>query len=137
MTLLDLGGAADHITLSTPGCPVRAPVQTSPEILPGISVECFPGHTASMLAVHIHSGAQHACYIGDLIPTSAHLDPSWGMAYDLDPLRVIAERKRFYARAIPEQWWVLFPHDHVIPAAQLTLNQKGKPVVARQLGHSR
>lgn len=113
MTLLDL--AAD----------------ATADICPGISVEVFPGHTAQMMAVHIQppgSAAPHACYIGDLIPTAHHLDPTWVMGYDLDPLRCIEERKRFYARAIPEQWTVLFTHDHDTPLAKIVMNEKGKPV---------
>ncbi len=104
-------------------------LRASSTICPGISVELFPGHTAQLMAVHIQSGGEHACYISDLIPTSAHLDPTWVMGYDLDPLRSIAERKRFYERAIPEQWLVLFTHDHRTPMARIGLNEKGKPVV--------
>ena len=100
-------------------------------ICPGIAVELFPGHTAHMMAVHIESAGQHACYAGDLIPTAHHLDPTWVMGYDLDPLRCIQERKRFHARAIPEQWLVLFTHDHDTPMARIALNDKGKPVVGR------
>ncbi len=96
-------------------------------ITPGIRVELVHGHTDSMLAVHIESCGQHACYIGDLMPTTHHLDPTWVMGYDLYPLTVIEERKRFLARAIPEQWLVLFTHDHQVPAAYLTLNDRGKP----------
>jgi glyoxylase-like metal-dependent hydrolase (beta-lactamase superfamily II) len=104
------------------------------EICPGISVEVFPGHTAQMMAVHIESRAaggtvQHACYISDLIPTSAHLDPTWVMGYDLDPVETIAQRKRFYQRAIPEGWLVLFTHDHDTPMARIGVNEKGKPIV--------
>jgi glyoxylase-like metal-dependent hydrolase (beta-lactamase superfamily II) len=98
------------------------------EIVPGIRVELFPGHTATMLGVHIESAGRHACYIGDLIPTTHHLDPTWVMGYDLDPLTCIDQRKRFLAQAIPEQWLVLFTHDHHIPAARLTLNEKGRPI---------
>ena len=110
------------------------PGETWP-IVPGISVECFPGHTAQLLAVHIESGGTgsggpHACYISDLIPTSAHLDITWVMGYDLDPVTCIAERKRFYQRAIPEKWLVLFTHDHHTPFAHIQLNEKGKPVIA-------
>ena len=109
------------------------PGETNP-IVPGISVECFPGHTSQLLAIHIEpgepgSGGPHACYISDLIPTSAHLDVTWVMGYDLDPITCIAERKRFYARAIPEQWLVLFTHDHHTPFAHIGLNDKGKPAV--------
>lgn len=108
-------------------------IRANPEIVPGISVEEFPGHTAQMLGIHIESTAhggsyEHACYIGDLIPTAHHLDPTWVIGYDLDPVRCIAERKRFYQRAIPEQWTVLFTHDHHTPAAKVVLNEKGKPV---------
>jgi glyoxylase-like metal-dependent hydrolase (beta-lactamase superfamily II) len=99
------------------------------QILPGISVEMLPGHTATMLGVHIESGGQHACYVGDLIPTTHHLDPTWVMGYDLYPLSCIATRKRFYERAIPEKWLVLFTHDHATPMARIGVNEKGKPVV--------
>ena len=108
-------------------------IKADPTICPGISVELFPGHTAQLMAVHIESSAggvvQHACYISDLIPTSAHLDPTWVMGYDLDPVECIAQRKRFYQRAIPENWLVLFTHDHERPMARIGLNEKGRPVV--------
>jgi glyoxylase-like metal-dependent hydrolase (beta-lactamase superfamily II) len=111
-----------------------AVIRANPEVCPGVSVEVYPGHTAQLMAVHIesrsHGGAtQHACYISDLIPTSAHLDPTWVMGYDLDPLECIAQRKRFYQRAIPENWLVLFTHDHETPMGRIGLNDKGKPVL--------
>jgi glyoxylase-like metal-dependent hydrolase (beta-lactamase superfamily II) len=102
-------------------------IRANPAIVPGVWLEVFAGHTAQMMGVHIESCGQHACYIGDLIPTSHHVEPTWVMGYDLDPITCIAERKRFLARAIPEQWTVLFTHDHYIPAATLSLNDKGKP----------
>jgi len=121
-----------------------AAIRADGAICEGISVELFPGHTAQMMGVHIEplravesrpagsgtgfGGTPHACYISDLIPTAHHLDPTWVMGYDLDPLRCIEERKRFYARAIPEQWLVLFTHDHETPMARIELNDKGKPV---------
>jgi glyoxylase-like metal-dependent hydrolase (beta-lactamase superfamily II) len=81
------------------------------EIVPGISVEVFPGHTRDMQAILIQSGGQTACYISDLIPTSAHLDLNWVMAFDLYPLASIESRKRYYSRAIPEKWLTMFTHD--------------------------
>ena len=73
-----------------------------------------------MLAINIDSGGKRACYISDLIPTSAHLDITWVMGYDLDPLTCIQQRKRFYARAIQEEWLVLFTHDHHTPLGHVT-----------------
>jgi glyoxylase-like metal-dependent hydrolase (beta-lactamase superfamily II) len=111
-----------------------ASIRANPEVCPGVSVEVFAGHTAQMMAVHIESrahggAAEHACYISDLIPTSAHLDPTWVMGYDLDPLETIVQRKRFYSRAIPERWLVLFTHDHETPMGRIGLDEKGKPVL--------
>jgi glyoxylase-like metal-dependent hydrolase (beta-lactamase superfamily II) len=99
------------------------------EIVPGIRVEMYPGHTAQLMAVHIDSGGRRACYISDLIPTSAHLDITWAMGYDLDPLRVIEERKRFYAQAVAQDWLVLFTHDHHTPMGYLEWNERGRPVL--------
>jgi glyoxylase-like metal-dependent hydrolase (beta-lactamase superfamily II) len=109
-------------------------IRGCPEVCPGISVEVFPGHTAQLMAVHIESkaaggAAEHACYVSDLIPTAAHLDPTWVMGYDLNPVETIAQRKRFYERAIPEGWLVLFTHDHEVPVARIGVNEKGRPVV--------
>lgn len=108
------------------------PVQTSLEVVPGVMLEPLPGHTRHLLGVHFedraHGGAaEHACYPGDLFPTHNHLDPTWVMSFDLDPLTCIEERKRFLARAIPENWLVLFTHDHAVPGAHLRWNEKGKP----------
>ena len=99
------------------------------EIVPGISCELFPGHTAQLMAIHIDSGGRRATYISDLLPTSAHLDTTWVMGYDLYPLTCIEERKRFYRRAIPEQWLVLFTHDHDHPMGTIQINEKGKPTL--------
>jgi len=99
------------------------------EIVPGISVEGYPGHTSQLMAVHLDSEGKRGCYISDLIPTSAHLDTTWVMGYDLDPLTCIEERKRFYSRAIPEEWLVLFTHDHHVPFGYVGRNDKGKPVM--------
>jgi len=85
------------------------------EIMPGISVAVYPGHTRNMVAVFIRSGGKTACYISDLIPTSWHMDVTWVMAYDLFPLETIENRKRYYSRAIPEQWLTILTHDPKIP----------------------
>jgi len=133
MTLIDLDGAGgftpEDARLAAPAPLPPVTIQTTPEIVPGIWVETFAGHTETMLAVHLESGGKHACYIGDLIPTHHHLDATWVMGYDLDPVTCIANRKKFLQRAIEGDWLVLFTHDHQVPAAKLQWNEKGKAVV--------
>jgi glyoxylase-like metal-dependent hydrolase (beta-lactamase superfamily II) len=146
------------------------------EIVPGISVKTFPGHTASMQAVIINgchpeaasksachseepsfgdegsgraaripsaereeqnraSGVQPnqghpliACYISDLIPSTAHIDLTWGMGFDLYPLQTIESKKEYYAKAIPEKWLTVFTHDPKTPWAYVEKDETGKMV---------
>jgi glyoxylase-like metal-dependent hydrolase (beta-lactamase superfamily II) len=98
------------------------------EIVPGVSVKVFPGHTEYMQAVIIESRGQTACYVSDLIPTSAHIDLTWVMAFDLLPLQTIESRKRYYAQSIPEKWLTIFTHDPSVPWAYVVKDEKGKMV---------
>ena len=99
------------------------------ELVPGVAVKIFPGHTANMQAVMIKSGGKTACYISDLIPTTAHLDLTWGMAFDLFPLQTIESKKSYYAQAIPEKWLTIFTHDAKVPWAYVDRDQIGKMTV--------
>lgn len=101
------------------------------EILPGISVKVFPGHTANMQAVIVESGGKKACYVSDLIPTSAHLPPTWVMSFDLFPLQTIESRKRYYAQAIPERWLTVLTHDAETPWGYVEKGEKGKLELAQ------
>ncbi|HUK46576.1 MAG TPA: MBL fold metallo-hydrolase [Terriglobales bacterium] len=101
------------------------------EILPGISVEVFGGHTRDMQAIIIRSGGKTACYISDLIPTSAHVEVNWVMGFDLYPLETIESRKRYYSRAIPENWLTMFTHDPSVPWSYLGKDERGK-VMAKE-----
>jgi glyoxylase-like metal-dependent hydrolase (beta-lactamase superfamily II) len=96
------------------------------EIVPGISVRTYPGHTANMQAIFVKSGGKTACYISDLIPTSAHLDITWGMAFDLYPLQTIESRKQYYAEAIPQRWLTVFTHDPTTPWGYVEMGERGK-----------
>ncbi len=96
------------------------------EILPGISVRVYPGHTRAMQAIVLTSGGKTACYISDLIPTCAHLDLSWVMGFDLYPVESMESRKRYYAEALPEHWLTMFTHDPEVPWGYVEQDEKGK-----------
>src|ERR1035438_5760074 len=115
--------------------------------------EAFPGHTAHMQAVIINGRpggstvekgtasavpmnekderalapeGTIACYISDLIPTTAHIDITWGMGFDLYPLQTIDSKKQYYAQAIPEKWLTIFTHDPKMPWAYVERDETGK-----------
>lgn len=103
------------------------------EIVPGISVQTFRGHTAHMLGIIVNGRPEAearagsiACYISDLIPTTAHIDLTWGMGFDLYPLDTIQSKKGYYARSIPEKWLTVFTHDPKVPWAYVEKDAQGK-----------
>lgn len=98
------------------------------EIVPGISVRTFPGHTASMQGIIAQSEGQTACYISDLIPTTAHIDLAWGMGFDLYPLQTIESKKKYYEQSMAENWLTVFTHDPATPWALVDRDESGKMV---------
>jgi glyoxylase-like metal-dependent hydrolase (beta-lactamase superfamily II) len=98
------------------------------EIVSGVSVKTFPGHTAHMQAVIVESRGRTACYISDLIPTTAHIDLTWGMSFDLYPLQTIESKKQYYAKSIAEKWLTVFTHDPMTPWAYVEKDELGKMV---------
>jgi len=96
------------------------------EIVPGISVRVFRGHTAHMQAVIIAGSGRKVCYISDLIPTRAHIDLTWGMSFDLFPIDTIESKKKYYAESIPEKWLTVFTHDPELPWAYVERDAEGK-----------
>ncbi len=109
-------------------------VKEAREIIPGVSVRTIPGHTRYMQVVMIESQGQKACYVSDLIPTAAHLDLLWIMAYDLFPMEIIENKKRFYDEAIPGRWQVIFTHDPAIPWGYVKEMATGKYGVEPVMG---
>ena len=104
------------------------------EIVPGISVRVYPGHTRDMQAVMVQSGGKVAAYPSDLLCDAKHLDPVWVLGFDLYPLETIANKHRFYEQAIPGEWLIVLTHDHELPWAYLKMGERGRPVVDRA-GH--
>jgi glyoxylase-like metal-dependent hydrolase (beta-lactamase superfamily II) len=96
------------------------------EIVPGIAVRVFPGHTRHHQAVVITTNGHTACYTGDMLPTAAHLQPTWVLAYDLFPLDSIASRHRYYSESLDQRWLTVFTHDATTPWAFIQRDEKRK-----------
>lgn len=94
-------------------------IERDTEIVPGVELICAPGHTADMQCVKLSGGAKTAFLLADLVPTTAHLPLAWGMGYDLFPLTVIENKRKWLPRIAREQWIALFVHDPNVPAAYL------------------
>ena len=81
------------------------------EIVPGVRVIPTPGHVPYHQGVLIESEGERAFYLADLAPTQAHLPLPWIMGYDVEPLVTLETKRRILARAVAEEWLVVFEHD--------------------------
>jgi glyoxylase-like metal-dependent hydrolase (beta-lactamase superfamily II) len=90
---------------------VIRPVRGRAELLPGITVEPTQGHTMGHQIVRIGEGEDAIIYCGDLIPTAAHVPTPWVMAYDLQPLRTMEEKRALLARAAAAGEILVLEHD--------------------------
>jgi len=81
------------------------------ELLPGIRLLPTPGHVPYHQSVLVSGGGETLCYLGDLVPTSAHLPLPWIMGYDLEPLVTLETKRALLSRAEAERWALAFEHD--------------------------
>ncbi|MGI9189575.1 MAG: MBL fold metallo-hydrolase [Longimicrobiaceae bacterium] len=99
-------------------------VEGEAEILPGISVFPSPGHTPHHQSVLLRSEGETACFIGDLIPTMAHLPLPWIMGYDVEPLVTLASKRDFLRRAVDGDWLLVSVHDPDTPWGDAVQGEK-------------
>lgn len=81
------------------------------EVLPGISVLPTPGHCPGHQSVLVQSRGETACFMGDLVPTFAHLPLPWIMGYDVEPLVTLEAKRALLRRAVSERWLLVSVHD--------------------------
>ncbi|HET7039139.1 MAG TPA: MBL fold metallo-hydrolase, partial [Gemmatimonadales bacterium] len=97
----------------------------SAEVLPGISVIPTPGHVPFHQSVLVQSRGETACFVGDLIPTVAHLPLPWIMGYDLEPLVTLETKRAFLPRAAAEGWVLIFEHEPGAGVGRVRREDKG------------
>ena len=99
-------------------------VHGADQFLPGIDLIISNGHTPGMMLPKISDNNNTLVYSADLIPTSAHIPLSWVMAYDVQPIVTIEEKKQFYHDAVDKNWILFFEHDPDVVAC--TIQHDGK-----------
>lgn len=77
----------------------------------GIDWFVSKGHTPYQLLPVFSAEKDGLMFVGDIVPTIAHLRLGWVMGYDLFPLTTIAEREQIYDRCIRDGMSIAFAHD--------------------------
>ena len=99
-------------------------VDDGEQIVPGIHMHSAPGHNRGMMIVTAESRGQTFCFLSDMVPSAAHLQPTWVPAFDLYPLESIETKTRWLTRAVQENWLCGFGHDHEISFANIINDPK-------------
>jgi len=89
------------------------------EVAPGITMKPAPGHNRDMMVVTAVSQGQTFCFFSDLIPTAAHVTPSWIAAFDLYPLEAIDSKTRWLEEAARGKWVCGFGHEPNVAFAHI------------------
>lgn len=90
------------------------------EIVPGISMRHAPGHNQDMMVITATSNGETFCFLSDLVPSTAHLHPTWVAAFDLFPLETIDQKFRWLGEAARRNWVCGFGHDAEVPFARVS-----------------
>lgn len=100
-------------------------VEGEAEVVPGVTVTHTGGHTRGHQVVTISSRGETALHLADLMPTHAHMNPLWVMAYDNYPMDSIHQKVAWLEKARAGRWWLTFYHDPFMAAVRLTGEEGG------------
>jgi glyoxylase-like metal-dependent hydrolase (beta-lactamase superfamily II) len=100
------------------------------ELVPGVTLIPTPGHTPFHQSVLVSDGGESALFLGDLVPTAAHVPLPWIMGYDVEPLRTLESKRAIYGRALAGDWLLVFEHDPDVPFGRIAESGKGYALVA-------
>lgn len=95
------------------------------EILSGFKAIKVGGHSMGMQILKIESDGEVAYFLGDLIPTEAHLKINWIASYDLEPLKILSLKEKLLNDALKENATFLLYHETLKPIGRLKKDLQG------------
>jgi glyoxylase-like metal-dependent hydrolase (beta-lactamase superfamily II) len=100
-------------------------VNEDSELFPGFSIRICFGHTPGLMIPIIIYKDRTIVYVGDLIPTVAHLPLLWNMSYDIESLKTIEEKEKLLQEAVDGNYIIVFQHDEHYECCTLEMTPKG------------
>ena len=90
-----------------------------------IKIDFAYGHTDAMMLPKISYKDRTLVYMADLVPSVGHLPLPYVMAYDMFPLKTLAEKSAFLEQALKENWILMLEHDPINECCTLEKTEKG------------
>lgn len=89
------------------------------------NVRFVSGHTEAMMLPLINYKGRQILYMADLLPSIGHLPIPYVMAYDMFPLKTMAERKLFFNEAADNEYVLYLEHDSINECCTVQNTEKG------------
>ena len=100
-------------------------IEKDTEILPGIEVRVYNGHTEGQLIPFIRVNGSTVVFVADLLPSVAHIPLPYIMSYDVMPTETLREKERFLEEAVKNGYILFFQHDLYNECCTLQQTPKG------------
>jgi glyoxylase-like metal-dependent hydrolase (beta-lactamase superfamily II) len=110
--------------------PVQDQVNTfekSLTVLPGIEMIHTGGHSDGHSVIKLTRNDESILHMGDLMPTHAHSNPLWVLAYDDYPMNSIFAKEKLMKEGLEGNYWFSFYHDAVYRLVKW--DESGKKIV--------
>ena len=100
-------------------------VENETEIIPGIRIRLFFGHTEGQAIPMIKYGDRTVVYMADLLPSAAHIPLPYVMSYDTRPLITLEEKEIFMKEAAKNGYILFLEHDILNECCTVQETEKG------------
>ncbi|WP_332697564.1 YtnP family quorum-quenching lactonase [Halalkalibacter lacteus] len=93
------------------------------EVIPGLRLVHTGGHSLGHSIIVLEHDGETFLHLADIMPTHAHTNPLWVLAYDDYPMTSIKEKQRWQVYAKQKEATYLFYHDYKYRA--IKWNERG------------
>jgi glyoxylase-like metal-dependent hydrolase (beta-lactamase superfamily II) len=100
-------------------------IDSSTELIPGLSFIEVNGHTEAMMLPLIKYKNTTVAFMADLIPSVGHLPIPYVMGYDSRPLETLKEKDAILRQALENNWTLFFEHDPITECINVERTEKG------------
>lgn len=96
------------------------------EVVPGITMIHTGGHSDGHSIILLESQNEQAIHMADIMPTHAHQNVLWVLAYDDYPMKSIEQKQKWMGEGLAKEAWYIFYHDALYRA--IKWNQLGEMI---------
>ncbi len=94
------------------------------DVVEGITMIHTGGHSDGHSIIVVESQNERAIHMADIMPTHAHQNVLWVMAYDDYPMKSIEQKQKWMGEGLEKEAWYTFYHDAYYRA--IKWNQAGE-----------